>query len=252
MSGKVSTGGAKAARADLKACATAERAAAVARYFKTGKGEYGEGDVFIGVSVPDVRKVARAHDALTLEELDDLLRSRIHEERSLSLFVLTRRFERSKAPDERRAIFELYLSRLDHVNNWDLVDSSAPQIVGGWLASRRDRRLLDRLAGSKHLWSRRVAMLATLQFIRAGESADALRLAEKLLGDDHDLMHKAVGWMLREVGERVSVDTLRAFLRTHAAKMPRTALRYAIEKLPEPERKAWLSVPRSSRATSSS
>ncbi len=252
MSGKAASGRGATARAALRSLATSARAKAAARYFKTGEGEYGEGDVFIGVSVPDVRKVARAHAALPIAEVDDLLCSKVHEERLLALVLLVRRFERAKDPDERRAIFDLYLSRLEHVDNWDLVDSSAPQIVGGWLSSRRDRRVLDRLAGSRHLWSRRVAMLATLHFIRDGESADALRLAEVLLADEHDLIHKAVGWMLREVGQRVGPGELRAFLSAHASDMPRTALRYAIEKLPEPERKRWLAVSRSSRKKISS
>ncbi|HTJ85386.1 MAG TPA: DNA alkylation repair protein [Polyangiaceae bacterium] len=238
-----------AARAALRAFASQERAKGTARYFKAGPGEYGEGDVFVGVSVPDVRKVARAHADLTLDDLATLLLSEIHEERLLALIVLVRRFERSKSAEARRAIFELYMGHLDRVNNWDLVDTSAAPIVGASLRGG-DRRELDRLARSKHLWSRRVAMIATHHYIKDGDVDDALRIATMLLGDRHDLIHKAVGWMLREVGERAGRDRLRAFLEQHAARMPRTALRYAIEKLPDAERKRWLAVPRVSDASS--
>ena len=227
-------------RADLRKVASAERAVVSARYFKTGKGEYAEGDVFIGVPVPEVRKVARAHRELPLSDVDALLRSKVHEERQAALVILVDRFGRAKKdPELREQIAKLYLDRLDFVNGWDLVDGSAPQILGAWLVDR-DRKLLDRLAASKHLWSRRVAMIATQHFIKQGEADDALRIAAKLVHDEHDLMHKAVGWMLREVGEYVDLALLRAFLRTHAATMPRTMLRYAIEKFPEKERQKYL------------
>lgn len=230
-------------RAALRAHATSERAAATARFFKTGKGEYGEGDVFIGVSLPEIRKVARAARELALAELDRLLCSKIHEERLTALVVLGERFRRSDELAVRREIYELYLHRIEFVNNWDLVDTSAPDIVGGWLLDR-DRKPLVRMARSPHLWTRRIAMVATYRFIREGEADDALRIAEILLADGHDLIHKAVGWMLREVGKRVDVDVLRGFLTEHVAIMPRTALRYAIERLPEAERKRWMAKPR--------
>lgn len=231
---------ARAVRAALKELATAERAQVSARYFKTGKGEYGHGDVFVGVTVPDQRKVAARFKELPLAQCDVLLTSKVHEERLTALFILVGQFSRAnKSPEARRAIFELYVRRIAHVNNWDLVDSSAPQLVGGWLLDK-DRALLDELASSTHLWSRRIAMLATLLFIKKGEASDALRIAERLVHDEHDLMHKAVGWMLREVGEKVGLEPLRGFLKRHAATMPRTMLRYALEKLPAEERKVWM------------
>jgi 3-methyladenine DNA glycosylase AlkD len=226
-------------RTELKALGSPERAVGASRFFKTGKGEYGEGDVFLGVTVPALRKLARAHRELAIADSETLLGSKIHEERLLALVLLVDRFERVEA--ERKAIFELYLRRIDRVNNWDLVDASAAPIVGGWLQDR-DRKLLDRLARSEHLWSRRVAMVATYHFIRAGESDDALRIATILLHDGHDLMHKAVGWMLREVGKRVGLAPLRGFLREHAAVMPRTMLRYAIERMGVEERGKWMAA----------
>lgn len=225
-------------RAALAAVATPERAAASQRFFKTGKGQYGEGDRFWGVTVPEQRKIARAFAALPLGQLSKLLESPMHEERLTGLFILVRRYQKGEAATKQEA-FDFYLRHLGRVNNWDLVDSSAPYIVGGHLLTR-DRARLDRLAKSKNLWERRVAMISTLAFIAEGEHQDTFRLARTLLGDEHDLMHKAVGWMLREVGKRVDPELLRGFLRQHAQAMPRTALRYAIEHFGPAERKAWL------------
>lgn len=229
-------------REALRALHDPARALGSARFFKTGKGQYGEGDRFLGVTVPAQRTVARAHRGLPLPEIEALLASAIHEERLTALVILVDAYA---GGDEKtkRACFDLYLRNLAWVNNWDLVDASAHLIVGDWLLTR-DRRLLRELARSKILWERRVAMIATLAFIRAGESEDAFEIATLLLGDTHDLMHKAVGWMLREVGKRAGEDTLRAFLKEHAAEMPRTALRYAIEHFSEAERKAWREVKR--------
>ena len=207
----------------------------MARFFKSGKGEYGEGDVFIGCTVPECRLVAREFRALPLAEVEKLITSRIHEERLVGLFILVAQFVRS--PDRR--IFQLYRKRMAFVNNWDLVDTSAPYIVGGWLADK-PRGLLDTLAKSKVLWYRRIAILATFYFIRHGESKDAIRIAEALVNDEHDLIHKAVGWMLREVGKRASAEALDGFLRRHAATMPRTMLRYAIERLTPAEKEKWM------------
>ena len=218
------------------------RALSSARFFKTGKGQYGEGDRFLGLTVPAQRTIARAHRGLPLPEIEALLASAIHEERLTALLILVDAYARGDE-EVKRACFDLYLRNLAWVNNWDLVDSSAHLIVGDWLLTR-DRRLLRELSGSKILWERRVAMIATLAFIRAGESEDALAIAALLLGDSHDLMHKAVGWMLREVGKRAGEGTLRGFLKEHAGEMPRTALRYAIEHFPEAERKAWREVKR--------
>ena len=231
----------------MRQVATPERAIGAARFFKCGKGEYGEGDVFIGCTVPDQRRIAKQFTTLSLAEADGLLVSKIHEERLTALLILVRQFENA---DERTRgrIFRLYTKRIRFINNWDLVDSSAEYIVGAWLADK-DRGLLDKLACSKHLWSRRIAMLATFHYIRQGEETDALRIASALLDDEHDLIHKAVGWMLREIGKRVNEAPLRAFLKRHAATMPRTMLRYAIERLPPAERATWLRA-RASRGVS--
>lgn len=206
-------------------------------YFKTAPGEYGAGDKFIGIRVPVLRRLAREFRALPRRDTMVLLHSPVHEERSLALMMLVDAYQR--ADDAGRAeIYDLYLSHLDHVNNWDLVDGSAPRIVGAHLETR-SRQVLFRLARSKIVWRRRVAVLATFHFIRADDFADALRLAELLLADGHDLMHKAVGWMLREIGKRDAM-ALKQFLDRHAARMPRTMLRYAIEKLPSRVRRRYL------------
>ena len=207
------------------------------RYFKTAPGEYGAGDKFIGIRVPVLRKLAREFRVLPPPAAAKLLQSPIHEERLLALLILTGAYERA-GTSGRVAIYRLYLKNLARVNNWDLVDGSAPCIVGPHL-EKRSRKILFRLARSKILWRRHVAVLTTFHFIRQGDFADALRLAELLLHDEHDLMHKAVGWMLREMGKRNPAE-LKTFLRKHAARMPRTMLRYAIEKLPERERQSYL------------
>jgi 3-methyladenine DNA glycosylase AlkD len=223
------------AKRALAQFASPERAVGVARFFKTGKGEYGHGDVFIGCTVPECRLVAREFRALPLAEIEKLLMSRIHEERLVALLIMCAQFGRSRD----RRIFQLYRKRMVFVNNWDLVDSSAPEIVGGWLVDK-PRGLLDRLAKSKVLWYRRIAIVATHRFIREGEWRDAIRIAERLVNDRHDLIQKAVGWMLREVGKRASAGALDGLLRRHAATMPRTMLRYAIERLTPGERKRWM------------
>lgn len=220
-----------------------ERAVGVARFFKTGKGEYGEADVFIGCTVPECRLVAKEFRALPLAEAEKLMMSRVHEERAVALFILVAQFERSRD----RKIFQLYRRRMASVNNWDLVDMSAPGIVGGWLEDK-PRGLLDTLAKSKVLWYRRIAMVATFHFIRRGEWKDAIRIAGRLVNDEHDLIHKAVGWMLREVEKRASAPALDAFLRRHAATMPRTMLRYAVERLTPGERQKWMKMALNRRA----
>lgn len=209
------------------------------RFFKTDKGEYGEGDQFLGVSVPEQREVVREFRGLSLSEIRKLLRSKVHEERLTALLLMVDLYRRQKDEKAREAIVRAYLADLKWVNNWDLVDSSAPQILGDWLLTR-DRSLLYRQIESKRLFTRRVAILATQAFIKNGESADAFSLAEKLLGDPEDLLHKAAGWMLREVGEKVGEKELRGFLKEHAAEMPRTMLRYSIEKFPVAERRKWM------------
>ena len=206
-------------------------------FFKTGEGEYGEGDRFLGIRVPVLRTQVRAHQGLPLGETQRLLASPYHEERLFALLLLVRTFSRGD-DREKTAIYRLYLENTQYVNNWDLVDSSAYHIVGAYLASR-DRHVLDHLAESDDLWERRIAIIATYHFIRNDQFDDTLRLAEALLHDAEDLIHKAVGWMLREVGNRDRAVE-RAFLKTHCRTMPRTMLRYAIEKFPERERKKYL------------
>jgi 3-methyladenine DNA glycosylase AlkD len=209
------------------------------RFFKTGPGEYAEGDRFLGVRVPETRRLVKRSDALADGEVWGLVESAFHEERLLGLLIWVRRFAKAEEPG-RRVICRGYLARTKFVNNWDLVDSSAPQIVGGWLLDHRvERKKLGLLAASSDLWERRIAMLATFAFLRAGEYSPTLEIAEQLIDDPHDLIHKAVGWMLREAGQR-DITLLRDFLALHAATMPRTALRYAIEKLPPAERRDWM------------
>lgn len=227
-------------RRQFRALGNAERAAGALRFFKTGPGEYGEGDQFLGLSVPQVRAMLPQTDELVEKEVLTLLRSEWHEERLLALLILVRRFAKARKDEETRArLVDAYLKNTRWINNWDLVDTSAPFILGEWLRTR-ERDVLDTLAKSKSLWEQRIAVLATLAFIRAGEFDDTLRLCERFLTHEHDLMHKACGWMLREAGKR-DAGVLRAFLDRHAACMPRTMLRYAIEKLPEGERRKYLS-----------
>ncbi|MGN0187414.1 MAG: DNA alkylation repair protein [Paludibacteraceae bacterium] len=223
------------------------------RFFKTGKGEYGEGDRFLGIRVPEVRIVAKAATDLPLAEVPTLLMSPWHEVRLCGLLILTYQMERLCKPrlhhdpqaiNARDAIAALYLQYADRANNWDLVDLSAPKIIGNWLlvpTRLGDKtEVLDSLADSPVLWRQRIAMVSTWKTTQQGNPTYALRYAERLLHHPHDLMHKAVGWMLREVGKRGNKALLEAFLEQHAATMPRTTLRYAIELLPEHERQEWM------------
>ncbi|GMQ90422.1 MAG: DNA alkylation repair protein [Gammaproteobacteria bacterium] len=207
------------------------------RFFKTGPGEYGFGDVFIGVRVPRLRRVAKQCDQLALEDVRRLLRSSIHEERLLALFVLVHRFTCGDAA-ERRRIYEMYLRNTRYVNNWDLVDGSAEHIVGAYLLAR-DRTPIYRLARSRDLWQRRIAIMSTFHYIKRKEFSDTIKLAGMLCADEEDLIHKAVGWMLREIGKR-DLQTEERFLLRHYKSMPRTMLRYAIERFPECKRQAYL------------
>lgn len=236
--GKAASPTATQIRARLRVLADPRIASASRRFFKTAPGEYGEGDRFLGVRVPTLRALAREFRAAPVAVAFALLRSPLHEERALALLILVARYARGTAAEQQR-IFEQYLKHVPkHVNNWDLVDSSAHYIVGAHLA-QRDRSLLYELARSPHLWSRRVAIIATFWFIKQGSFEDTLAIAEQLLGDREDLLHKAAGWMLREVGNRDATAAER-FLRCHCRRMPRTMLRYAIEKLPERTRRAYL------------
>src|SRR5262245_3998514 len=221
----------------LRELADDEVAAGMRRFFKTGPGQYGEGDRFLGIKATPLRQLAREFRSLPVGEARKLLASAFHEARMLALLVLVRAFEKGDEPS-REPIYDLYLANTARVNNWDLVDASAPAIVGGFLAGR-DRGPLTRLARSASLWERRIAVVATLHFTRRGDFADTLRLAGLLLEDREDLIHKAVGWMLREVGKRDQA-VLEGFLAGHCRRMPRTMLRYAIERFPEGRRRQYL------------
>jgi 3-methyladenine DNA glycosylase AlkD len=224
-------------RKELKSMADPDKAAILQRFFKTGLGQYGEGDIFIGVMVPQSRQVAKKFSQLPLGEVRTLLYSRIHEERLVALLILARRYSSASSSREKEEIVKFYLDHIKQVNNWDLVDLSAPNILGAELVYR-DRRLLYRLAGSENVWERRIAILATHHFIRNGDFSDTLKIAEMLLHDRHDLIHKAAGWMLREVGKRDAAAE-ETFLEKHYSVMPRTMLRYAIERLPESKRRRY-------------
>ncbi|MEI6650664.1 MAG: DNA alkylation repair protein [Candidatus Moraniibacteriota bacterium] len=223
----------------LRSIGTPEKAKALSGFFKTGKGQYGEGDIFLGVMVPRQREIAKEFRDLSFVEIEKLLASPYHEARLTGLLILTYEFE--KADDGKRK--EIYDFLLDHrfaMNNWDLVDVIAPKIVGEYLLSHRsERKILRTFSKSDNLWERRIAIVSTFAFIREGEFEDTLAICETVLDDKHDLIHKATGWMLREVGKR-DEKTLRTFLDRHASRMPRTMLRYAIERLPERERKRYL------------
>jgi len=207
------------------------------RFFKTGLGQYGEGDQFLGIRVPVLREQAKKLKDTSLAEAGTLLKSAYHEERLCALLLLVQKFSQGNAMDQK-AIYELYLKNTRYINNWDLVDLSAYLIVGPYLADK-DRRPLYTLARSKSLWERRIAIIATFHFIKHNQYADTLDIARLLLTDQEDLIHKATGWMLREVGKRNPVVE-REFLKTHYLRMPRTMLRYAIEKFPENERLKYL------------
>jgi 3-methyladenine DNA glycosylase AlkD len=208
-------------------------------FFKTGVGEYGHGDQFIGVRVPQIREIAKENRDLSLAQVEKLLASRWHEARLCALHILVLRFAQAKKdPDSQKEIYELYLANTEQINNWDLVDCSAYQIVGGWLMTR-SRAPLYRLARSKSLWERRISMMATWIFIRDGQFDDTMKLAEMLLGDKEDLIHKMCGWMLREVAKRDEA-LVTEFLERHGKAVPRTMLRYAIERYAPAKRKRLL------------
>ena len=229
-------------KSDLEALKNPEKATILQRFFKTGKGQYGEGDIFLGITVPQSRKIAIKYKTLTQKEIKLLLTSKIHEERLIGLLILVRTFNNSDSI-ERKKIYEFYLSLSKYINNWDLVDLSADKIVGRYLyqVGNADLRSiqLSHFARSKNIWERRIAIVATYHFIKNNRYDDTLKITEILLNDSHDLIQKAVGWMLREVGKR-SQKTEEDFLKKHYKTMPRTMLRYAIEKFPEAKRKRYL------------
>lgn len=228
---------AELAENSLRALADRGKALTAAKYFKTGPGEYGDGDLFYGVRVPRVRELARQFNTLSLVGCVALLQSPYNEARLMALAILVRRFEKGDAATQE-AVYTTFMAQRHRVNNWNLVDSSAPYIFGPYLLER-DRTVLRKLAASPVMWDRRIAVLSTFAFIRANDLTETLQLCEMLLADEQDLMHKACGWMLRELGKRDEVALL-SFIQSHYSAMPRTMLRYAIEKFDEPTRKALL------------
>ncbi|OGE79768.1 MAG: DNA alkylation repair protein [Candidatus Doudnabacteria bacterium RIFCSPHIGHO2_02_FULL_48_21] len=224
---------------NIRKLASPNRAQTLRRFFKTGKGQYGEGDKFLGLTVPQCRRIAKKATVVNFVAIAKLLRSKYHEERLIALLILTYRFEKS-ADRTRKRIFDFYLKNTEWVNNWDLVDLSSYKIVGEYLLGK-PRRILYRLAKSKNIWERRIAIISTLAFIRQEQYADTLKIAKILLSDKHDLIHKATGWMLREMGKRFEAGLVE-FLNQNAARMPRTTLRYAIERFPEKQRKQYLAI----------
>lgn len=224
---------------ELNSLADKKQAEVLSRFFKTGKGEYGEGDVFLGIKVPVIRKVAYQYLEMDVGEVQTLLDSKIHEIRFAGLSILVIKFDKA-SKNEQKIIFDIYLENIsNNINNWDLVDLSCPQIVGRYVFENNDNAILHKLAQSNNLWEKRVAMIANFYAIKKGFFDDALLIAEKLLYDKHDLINKAVGWMLREIGKRdMSIE--RRFLEKYHKNMPRVALRYAIEKMDNSERNYFL------------
>ena len=223
---------------ELRKLAKPEKIPIYKKFFKTGKGEYGEGDEFIGVTVPDSRKVAKANIDISYEDLAQIVKSRIHEDRLCGLIILVYKFEKAKTEQEKQRAVDCYLKYHLFGNNWDLVDVIAPKILGPWLI-HRDKSLLYEYAHSSSLWERRIAILTTLHFIRQGEFKDTIKISQILLNDEHDLIHKAVGWMLREIGKKDQRELV-DFLNKHYKNMPRTMLRYSIERLSEQLKSSYL------------
>ncbi|MGB8816233.1 MAG: DNA alkylation repair protein [Minisyncoccia bacterium] len=228
----------KIIKLEIRQYSSKAKAEILQRFFKTGKGQYGEGDIFLGVLVPDIRAVAKKfYDKICLDDISPLISSKIHEERLLSLLILVIKFEKGNE-ESRQEICDFYFKNTKYINNWDLVDLSAPKIVGVYLFDK-NRKILFKFAKSKNLWEKRIAILSTFYFIKKMDFSNTLKIARILLLDKHDLIHKAVGWMLREVGKR-SFVVEEKFLLANYKKMPRTMLRYAIEKFPEIVRKKFL------------
>jgi 3-methyladenine DNA glycosylase AlkD len=222
---------------ELKSLSNKKQANLLKGYFKTGKGEYGEGDIFLGIKVPIQRQVAKKSIDLSVVGVEKLLNSKIHEERLVALLILVLKYERG-GEKEKKKIFETYLKNTKYINNWDLVDVTCPKIIGNYLLDK-NRDVLYKLVKSKNLWERRMAIIATASFIRSNEFKDTIKIAEILLNDEHDLIHKATGWMLREVGKRDEKE-LTDFLDKYYSKMARTMLRYSIERLEDKKRKYYL------------
>lgn len=223
---------------DMKKKSSKSRAKVMQNFFKTNPGEYAEGDIFIGISVPETRKIAKKYSNLDIFTIQDLLNSKIHEERLVSLLILVNNYQNS-SEEQKYKILQFYLQNTKQINNWDLVDLTADKILGNYLENK-PKDILYQLACSSSLWEKRIAIISTFHFIRNNQFQDTLKISEILLKDNHDLIHKAVGWMLREIGKR-DIKTLEEFLKLNYKEMPRTTLRYAIEKFPESKRKAYLS-----------
>jgi 3-methyladenine DNA glycosylase AlkD len=228
----------KEIKSDLKKLADHEKAKILQGFFKTGKGEYGEGDIFLGIRVGDTRAVAKKYKDMPLSEIKELLKSKIHEHRQVALFILIEKYKKADEKGKKK-IYDFYWKNSKKVNNWDLVDLSADKIVGDYLFDK-DKKLLYKLARSKNLWEKRISIIATFHFIKNGKFDDTLRISKILLNDEHDLIHKAVGWMLREIGKR-DQKVEEKFLKKHYKKMPRTMLRYAIERFDDKKRKFYMS-----------
>lgn len=228
----------KALQREIRKHKNVEDADNLAWFFKTGPGEYGEGDKFLGIRVPIIRKIIKPYRNIKVDSLKVIMQSAYHEERMAALIILVEKYKKAKQHQEKKTIYDFYCANMQYINNWDLVDISAPHIVGNYLFEN-GQSILYKWAKNKNMWKRRISMLATFYFIRNNHFQDALQIAELLLDDNEDLIHKAVGWMLREIGKR-DLKTEEAFLQKHYQKMPRTMLRYAIEKFPEAKRKKYL------------
>ncbi len=228
---------------ELDNLANSKKAIILSRFFKTAPGQYGAGDIFLGINVPEQRKIARKYKLADKRAIKLLLTNRIHEYRLVGLLILVEQYQVAQ-DEEKRKIVNFYFQHRHAVNNWDLVDVTAPKILGhfwfNYLSVQERTEVMSQLAESDNLWERRIAIISTFYFIMQGRTKETFWLAEKLLSDKHDLIHKAVGWMLREAGKRVSQEQLKEFLDKHVLKMPRTALRYAIERLPEKDRQLYL------------
>ena len=224
-------------KSELKKFGNPEKAKIVSRFFKTGKGQYGEGDIFLGIVVPKTREIARKYIEIDLKEVEELLKSKIHEERLASLMILVEKYNKSDDKN-KKLIAEFYIKNAKKVNNWDLVDLSAPKILGDYLFNK-DKSILYKLAKSENLWEKRISIVSTHAFIRNNQFSDTIKIAEILLNDKHDLIHKAVGWMLREMGKKDEKE-LTKFLDENYKKIPRTALRYSIERLDEKKKKFYM------------
>lgn len=221
---------------NLKSKGTSKKVEIYQRFFKTAPGQYGHGDVFLGLTMPEIRGIAKQFQDMELKELQEHLKSKYHEERMASLLIALNKYESSK--DDGKKFFDFYLKNTKYINNWDLVDVTAPKLIGHYLFDK-PRDILYKLAVSKDLWEKRISIVSTYYFISKSDFKDTLKISEILLEDKHDLIHKAVGWMLREVGKR-DISVLENFLKKYYKKMPRTMLRYSIEKFPEETRKKYL------------